>query len=169
VAGGVGVTGPREHVDLAMLGLSIDAFNAARRRVSTAAVTADQMFAPLTEAAWWAICVDEELELVPGYKSARNKDPNGQVVIGLSYARSALGHHRFFAARLAGGGLPISARRPTVISPLYAVWVDVDDLPEFPSQSTKRPFYARHLAGHSVAGTFESADDWFTRCWGQMQ
>ena len=92
----------KRPIDAEMLDLALDAFRQATARVSAApAAVALTMYAPLTESAWWAICIDEEFEFAAGYKSARNSDGQGTVVRGLRYARSALGHHRFFAATMA--------------------------------------------------------------------
>ena len=80
-----------EATDTEMLGLAMDAYRAAVARVEAAGhAIANVMYAPLAEAVWWAICVDEEIENREGYKSRRNTDPQGAVVLGLRYARSLL-------------------------------------------------------------------------------
>lgn len=145
-----------------MLGLARVAFSAASERVAAApASVASAMYGPLAESIWWAICIDEELELVTGYKSRRNTDPKGNVVNGLRYARSALGHHRFFAVGTAGG-LTIPFVLPMKIE-TFAEWVPVADLPDFRGQSTLRPLYQEHVAGRRVLETLVDAAEWFER------
>ena len=145
-----------------MLDLSIDAFRQAVDRVTAAPATvARTMFGPLTEAAWWVECVDEEFEHEPGYKSRRNTDPQGIVVSALRYARSALGHHRAFVVER-GGGLTIPFTVPFIIES-YPVWVPVDALPVFPQQATVRPLYEKYVGGRRVLDTFSDADAWFER------
>jgi hypothetical protein len=149
-------------IDAEMLDLALDAFRQATARVSAApAAVARTMYAPLTESAWWAICIDEEFEFAAGYKSARNSDGQGQVVLGLRYARSALGHHRFFAATMAGG-LSVPFTVPFKIE-TFAAWLSVDELPASTKQQTLRPIYRDHVAGRGVLETLADADAWFQR------
>ncbi|WBM79271.1 hypothetical protein KIV56_12540 [Cryobacterium breve] len=122
---------------------------------------AGAMYGPLAESVWWAICIDEELEAVEGYRSRRNTDPQGNVVNGLRYARSALGHHRFFAVQTAGG-LSIPYVIPYKIE-TFGAWLPVADLPDFDQQSTFRPRYEQYVAGRRVLDTLVDAAGWFDR------
>lgn len=124
------------------------------------------MYVPLTEAAWWAICADDALaEVVVDYKSRRASDAHGQVLLGIRYARSALGHHWTFIARV-GGGLTIPFTVPFAVK-TYPVWVSVGDLPTFPHQATLRPEYENHLQNQSVLSTLRCVDTWFKECWNE--
>lgn len=147
-----------------MLALAIAAFDAARDRVAAApAAHPAHLFAPLTEAAWWAVCIDEEMGLVDGYASRRNNDAHGRTVLALRYARSALGHH-LFPATTTGGGLTFPVSFPLTFDS-YPVWVAIEDLPDFGQnrQAAIRKHYVDRLAGRRVTDTLDQAADWFNR------
>ena len=151
-----------ELSDPEILELAMGAFRAAVDRVTESPVpVAARMYAPLTEASWWAICVDEELEKSEGYKSRRNTDTQGRVTLGLRYARSVLGHHRFFAVTH-GGGLTVPFTIPFQIE-TYAAWLPVENLPVFTEQATVKPFYENWVAGRRVLDTLNDAVSWFDR------
>jgi hypothetical protein len=140
-------------------GVARFAFRRACERVAAAPSALDAfMYASLTEACWWAICLDEELESAAGYKSARNSHPGGLALLGLRYARSMLGHHRVFAAEN-GGGLTIPLAVPFSIQ-THAVWRRVEDLPDISRQDAVRRVYDDHLAGRSVVDTLDATRDW---------
>lgn len=142
--------------------LAMVAFRTAIVRVTESSVPlAARMYAPLTEASWWAICVDEELEKSEGYKSRRNTDAQGRVVQGLRYARSALGHHQFFAVTH-GGGLSVPFKIPFQIE-AFPAWPPVEHLPVFTEQATVKPFYENWVAGRRVLDTLHDAVSWFDR------
>ena len=144
-----------------MIGLAIDAFRASVERVEAApATTALAMYAPLTEAAWWATCVDLAFEKTPGYTSKRNSTATGKTVCGLRYARSALGHHWTFIAQPIGG-LKIPYTIPYKIE-VVPSWLPVGELPDFEGhQSAIRAHYAARLDGRPVRATLAEADEWF--------
>ena len=148
--------------DAEMIRLALKGFEDARARVAAApAIAAHHLYVPLTEATWWAICVDDALAKAPGYKSARNTSPEGQTVAGLNYARSALGHHWAFIAET-GGGVRFPLRFPVRFE-TYARWVPVEDLPPFDAQPWARPHYVARVAGRRVLETLEDADAWFRK------
>lgn len=146
--------------DADMIRLAIEGFRSATARVAAApATTALSMYAPLTEAAWWAICVDEAFDRTPGYRSRRNTSAAGQTVCGLNYARSALGHHRTFIAE-PSGGLTIPFTIPFRIE-VIPRWLPAEDLPTFDQQAWARPHYIARIAGRPVPATLADADEWF--------
>lgn len=147
--------------DTDMIRLALRGFQEARARVAAApATTADHMYVPLTEATWWAICVDKALEETPGYKSRRNTSPEGRTVAGLNYARSALGHHWTFIAQPTGG-LTIPFTVPFTIT-VVPRWVPVEDLPTFEKQGNLRRDYVERVAGRKVLETLDDAGAWFS-------
>lgn len=145
--------------DAEMVRLTIQGFQEARARVAAAPETAaEAMFIPLTEASWWAICVDEAFDKAPGYRSKRNTSPEGQTVAGLHYARSALGHHRTFIAELGPPTLPFTLPARIEEAPR---WVHVEDLPTFDEGKWARQYYVSHVAERTVLETLADADAWF--------
>lgn len=151
------------RIDASTLSLALAAFHAAVARVADAAAAVEHaMFAPLTEAAWWAISVDEGLaERDGGYKSARNSRPIGQTVAGPYYARAALGHHRAFIAQSSGGlTAPFTAPFTVTVVPR---WVGTLSLPDMGDQGMwAQPYYAERLARRAVLETLADAAEWFT-------
>lgn len=147
--------------DKEMLQLALEGFRAASARVAAApATTALSMYVPLTEAAWWAVCVDEALERAPGYKSRRNSAERGKTVAGLHYARSALGHKRTFIAE-PGGGLTIPFTIPFTIT-VYPRWLPTSELPSVDGRGVwARPCYDERVAGRPVRDTLADAEAWF--------
>lgn len=152
------------QADATPLALALAAFHAAVERVAHAPAAVERaMFAPLTEAAWWAISVDEGLvERDASYRSRRNSTPAGQTVAGLYYARGALGHHRAFIAQTSGG-LTVPFAIPFTIT-VVPRWVGTHSLPDMGSQGRwAEPHYTARLARRAVLETLAEASEWFAK------
>jgi hypothetical protein len=53
-------------------------------------------FAAAGEALWWAVILNEYFVKrpdLPDFKTRRNADPRGKLLLGVDYARNAVGHH----------------------------------------------------------------------------
>jgi len=148
-----------------MLSLTLRGFREALGRVKSAPATVpESLFIPLTEATWWAICADEAFETDPTYKSRRNQDRGGKTLLGMRYARNALGHHwAFIAIVKRGGGWSIPWSIPWSITQ-YAVWVATVELPDFGKHSspTIEAAYTEYVASKPVVETLELVDTWLT-------
>src|SRR4051794_4365967 len=108
--------------DAPMVALAVGAFVEARARFERHDWAPASMYAPLAEAVWWAICVDEELERGAGYRARRNADADGKRLVGLRYVRSALGHHMFFNV-IVDRGSWLPATLPMRLGPPEARWM----------------------------------------------
>src|SRR5262249_44525312 len=99
--------GPESHDPCAMLRAALRGFHGARQRLATASLPGappEYVFAPLAEALWWTVSVNDGFEELADngrtnawpskqhYQDARDKDPSGRVLVGLRYARDRCGH-----------------------------------------------------------------------------
>jgi len=143
-----------------MVTLGLAAFTAAHARFAQHAWTTASMHAPLAEVVWWAICVDEELEREPDYRARRNGDPDGKLLVGLRYVRSALGHHMFFNVMVDRGSM-LPATLPMRLGPPEARWMRSDMLPVAGVQQNIRGDYDAELAGREISETLTRIASWF--------
>lgn len=152
-----------------MLRLALTAFHAAVDRVATVPAASElSMYAPLTEAAWWAISVDEGLKQRAGYQSTRNSSPTGQTVAGLYYARGALGHHRAFIAP-PSAGVQVPPTFPFTVT-VVPRWLPLLSLPDMGTQGAwARQFYTDRLARRSVLETLQEAGEWLSSAMPQLR
>lgn len=143
------------------LRLALSAFHAAVGRVTAVPASAEaSLFAPLTEAAWWAVSVDDGLEARDGYRKVRNSTPTGRTVVGLRYARNVLGHHRAFIAE-PSAGLTVPYTIPYTIT-VVPRWLGTHSLPEMGNQGLwAEPYYTDRLARRAVLETLAEAAEWF--------
>jgi hypothetical protein len=157
------------------LAAALAGFEAARIRFRDAARERAQpqdLFVPLCEALWWTVSADDGLtELSDGthnyyaapgdYQNARDADPNGQIMLGLIYARNRYGHQRAIATtvRLPTPGSPI----PMVLGPVFT-WLPSAQLPPAnPAHpnTALRKVYDTRMAGQSVEASIGSVQRWF--------
>lgn len=144
-----------------MLNLARNGFEQALVRVRNApAVVAASLYVPLTEAVWWAVCVDDALEETTGYKNRRHAGPCGEILLGMRYARSGLSHHWTHIV-FRTGGLTVPFTVPFSI-PQVATWIPTSELPDYKGdQTTLRKHYTSSLDGRPVVKTLEAAEQWF--------
>lgn len=157
------------------LAAALAGFEGARIRFRDAARERAQpqdLFVPLCEALWWTVSVDDGFtELSDGthnyyaspseYQNARDADPNGQIMLGLIYARNRCGHQRAIATtvRLPTPGSPI----PMVLGPVFT-WRPTSQLPPpdpAHPNTALRQVYDTRLAGQSVEASIGSVQRWF--------
>jgi len=160
-----------------MLRAALKGFENARQRFISQAVPGaapEDVFAPLSEALWWVVTVDDGFGDLAGtragyrpnlgdYQTARSKDRCGQVLNGLRYARDRCGHQRALVAAEEGLSLPFTL--PVVLGEFFR-WRRSDQLPppdrNFRSKEL-RPDYDRLLAGRPASESLESAAKWYAQ------
>jgi|ERR1035441_1435103 hypothetical protein len=160
-----------------MLRTALKGFDSARQRFISAAVPGaapEDVFIPLSEALWWAVTTDDGFEDLArtgagyrpnlgDYRTARTKDPHGQVLNGLRYARDRCGHQRALVAMEQDLSLPFTL--PVVLGKFFR-WRRSDQLPPAdPRVRSKelQPEYDRLLAGQLASKPLESAAKWFAQ------
>src|SRR4051812_49221974 len=86
-------------------------------------VDADDMLIATTEVLWWAMALDDRLEMdSPGYKEGRDAEADiAAIVLGLRHARNRLGHQLADAIRVDHEGFVAPIVAPIVTHELY--WV----------------------------------------------
>lgn len=161
-----------------MLRAALAGFDGARDRFQAAAVPGalpELVFAPLAEALWWAVSVDDGFKELAAtqalgwpnkgaYQVARDKDPDGRVLEGVRYARDRCGHQLALAALEDHLRPPFSL--PNVLGPAFR-WRPSDQLPqpagknELANANKKRPRYDTWLAKRPASMAVESAAKWF--------
>jgi hypothetical protein len=160
-----------------MLRTALRGFGMARQRfVSVAApgTPPEDVFIPLSEALWWAVIADDGFEDLAGigtgyrpnlgdYKTSRSKDPHGQVLNGMRYARDRCGHQRALVAAEDDLTLPFTG--PIMMGKFFR-WRRSDQLPpadpRFRSKQLQ-PEYDRLLAGRLASESLEAATKWFAQ------
>lgn len=162
---------PQPHDPQFMLKVALEGFNAARGRFLAAlavpSASAEQVFVPLTEALWWTVSVDEGFEEgasnLGTFRSTRNSDADGRVLLGLRYVRDRCSHQRALAAE-PGGGLSFPISFPMKFRPWTFRWRPVTELPP-PNPKFNNPKleaqYTAHLVGESAADSLDAAARWF--------
>ncbi len=77
-----------------MLALALSALSGARGRHDAVRTNADPMtaFAPISEAIYWAVVLDEQLRAWNGYEVALSELPGRPLLSGLRYVRNLLTH-----------------------------------------------------------------------------
>jgi hypothetical protein len=132
----------------------------------------EKLFVPLCEALWWTASVDDGLmELSDSshnyyatpadYQNARDADPNGQIMLGVIYARNRCGHQRAIATtvRLPTPGSPI----PMVLGAVFT-WLPASQLPPpdpAHPNTALRQVYDTRLAGQPVEASIGAVKRWF--------
>jgi hypothetical protein len=152
------------------LTFALAGFRAAKQRHQDASNRRSKQdaYISLAEAAWWICAIDEHLERLYGesYRTARQQDENGDVIVGIRWARDRHTHQLpvtldddptpFF-----GGGKGIidlnAGIRWRALAELPAV------APKYDSEGKKTAAYASRLAGHGTWKALELCDRWFTK------
>lgn len=120
-------------------------------------------------ALFWACALDEQLSKHEGYKSRRNQDPAGRLIVGLRIGRNAVAHGAAIIVK------PIAGLTWPAIWPLTwngAAWADFDTLraalrdePGFHS----REAWEQWIAGQNVPHILTEVHDWLVRAAAQYR
>ncbi|KIH97629.1 hypothetical protein LP52_18155 [Streptomonospora alba] len=148
------------------LELALSGFNGAvvryREEVSKHDGTDVGALVPVTEALWWAISVDEEYrkEYADWYKSRRDQDRDGRLMLGVRYARNRCGHQRAIAINR-HNGMAWPAHWPSRWGAV--TWKQELPPADNPNQEHGKDVYWEHLAGRDVGNTLVAVENWFAR------
>jgi hypothetical protein len=132
--------------------------------------TRDEGVAAAGEAVFWLSVLDEaeRHRLRDSYVSTRAADQNGQVVIGLLWARNALAHGATVVSEGSNHSEVTATRGPDGDSRVEHVssrralrWRRVGDIAVRDRGRALRPSYERHVAGRWVKETLDEGQEWF--------
>ncbi len=124
-------------------------------------VDPDDLYAVVGEALGWLIALDKwHLIETPGYAAARAADPDGQLLVGLKYARNRV-QHGLRAMLGVSGGFGFPMRFPLKFSEF--VWHNIPRYPEDKSHPDQRRGYDELLVGEMARTTLRRGRDFLFR------
>ncbi|WP_341933760.1 hypothetical protein MRBLWO14_002829 [Microbacterium sp. LWO14-1.2] len=115
-------------------------------------------------ALFWVCALDEQLSKNEGYKSRRNQDPAGRLIVGLRIGRNAVAHGAAIIVK------PLAGLTWPTTWPLTwngAVWADFAtvraSLLREPALNS-RAKWEEEIAGRNVPDTLTDVHDWLAGC-----
>lgn len=113
------------------------------------------------QALFWAISLDDRLERLNDYKSRRNTDSSGRLLLGLRIPRNAVAHGTPITVHHSGG-MTFPLVFPATAFEVH--WVELQPLVESlrdEPNAVRQEIYANELAGKRIIITFNVIARWF--------
>ena len=150
----------REKRELALQGMQAALDRALDARKSD---KIEEMFAPLAEALWWIVVLNDSYWQSDGeeYRKSRDSDEQGRILEGLRYARNRLTHDIDITGMhgLIESGLTLPFNLPANLGriPMW-MWRSVDKLPRASRRDRESEArYRESLEGKEVEATLQLA------------